>query len=778
MPAPDSFERKRIDPRIYLGILVFRWKLIVVCFLYCLLGGVAYIELAPKQYLTTAAIAVHRDPATYIDTTKYQWAGAHTHIGLLKSPQLNARVVEKLAPKWAPRLGSPAELWPPLQVVDMGAGGIALWLKIQNTHPGYARAYLRELIEQFRVQREIVKDVSYNAAVRVLEDELARLKEQIREAEEQVIEFQRVNQMEFVQIKGTLELGYLNELLARHQQLSTERWMLEVQFPRLKGGSPEMIHDAYLLTRETGNRRAPVPTVGAAGEDVNPTGTPAAGGPVMASGTKATGTPPEGETPAAEEKFDEGRGYQDLRVRIAHLERQRKELLVSAQPDNPKIRAIDEEIAGLRSRLELMSEVEFARMKERAAAIDLQMEALEEAQRRWKNSYLMASRKGADFRHLQLVVGRLESMYNSLYNRLNDLKIDREIKAEFFAVSQPVHTEPKPVWPDPWKILFASLAAGLGSGLGLALLAFFIDDKVQSVNDVEVEVGVPFLGGIPFWVHTDLATRIRPIVSEQHRSGAAEAYRALRTNVLSAVDKAGKKVLLITSADSKEGKTLTALNLAIMIAKTGKRVLLADMDLRRGVLHKSLEVERQPGITDALRDGRPLREITVATPHENLWFAPAGSLVKNTSELLHAVDLQAVLGEVAEQYDYVIMDSAPVLRVTDTVIVAGVPLCGVIYVAHANHTPKPIIKYSLDMLGDVHVIGLIVNSIEMHRISSLYYTYQYPNYAYYSYAYAYGYDYDLYEERTRAGGRRPPPRLSGMRHRFARWFRRTFMPAE
>jgi hypothetical protein len=99
----------------------------------------------------------------------------------------------------------------------------------------------------------------------------------------------------------------------------------------------------------------------------------------------------------------------------------------------------------------------------------------------------------------------------------------------------------------------------------------------------------------------------------------------------------------------------------------------------------------------------------------------------------------------------------------------------VIYVAHANRTSKPTIKYSLDMLGDVHIIGMIVNSIEMHRISSLYYAYQYPNYAYYSYAYRYGYNYDLYDEH---GRRNPMGPWSNLRRTVTHWLRATFMPSE
>lgn len=753
MPAADSFEQKKIDPRVYLGILVFRWKLIVLCFLLCLLGGVLYLEFTAKQYSTSARMLIYRDPSTQILSQTYHWTESQTHVNLLTSEGFKTKIVERLAKLWLPRLGGdPADLWPNYSAYLTGGDGITLILSIRNSHPAYARAYLREAIKEFQTQREVVKQDSYGSAARILEDELARLKEQIRSAEDDVIEYQRVNEMEYVQARGGIELGYLNQLVSRHQQLSTEKWMLEVQYPLLKGQSPEVIRDAMALTRETG-ALAPPTADGASGTNVAVTATP-----VFRTA----------DQPGAS-------AVQEKRLRLARLERERKELSSNMQPDNPKLRALDEEITSVRRDLDLQAEAEYATVKQRASALDLQLDALDEAQRRWKNSYLMASRKGADLRQLQAAVARLEGMYNQLYNRLNELRIDQEIKGEHFAVVQPVRTDSKPVWPDPVKILIVMLVAGIGSGLGLAMVAYFLDDKVQSVSDVESIVGVPFLGGIPFWVHSDLTTRIRPIVSEQHRSGAAEAYRALRTNVLSAVEKAGKKVMLITSADSKEGKTLTTLNLAIMIAKTGKRVLLMDMDLRRGVLHKSLECERSPGIVDVLRDRRPVSEVVCATPHENLWFVPAGTVEKETSELLHAADVEKFLSDVIDKFDYIVMDSAPVLRVTDTVILANCPLVCVIYIAHANKTSKPVVKYSLDMLGDVHVIGLIVNSIEMHRISSLYYAYQYPNYAYYSYAYKYGYNYDLYDEHGRRSG---AGRLGRVREAVSRWMRRTTLPAE
>lgn len=774
-------ESTQIDPRLYVGILVFRWKLIVICFLYCLLIAVAYLNLVPKRYLTSAAILIFRDPNTEIKGQEYLWEDVQTHIDLLSSESLKERVIQRLTPLWAERLGDAESLKAPVEFrrPRNKSEAIVIDMEISSRHPAYARAYLSELIRSFQAEREALKQFTSRTASRILEEQLARLDERIRLAEDEVIEFQRLNQMEYVQTKGQLELGYLQELLARQQQLSTESWMLEVQFPKLKGASAGLISNIKDLTADTGRLRAPRL------KPANMTGSSSAapGAPVasdQAGGDELVAESAEEPTPDMGLTGDRNnRGWQEIRVKLARLERERADLSDKLQADHPQIRALEADIRALKGQLDFYADLEYKAAEERHQALNVQLDALEEAQRRWKNSYLLASRKGADLRHLQMVVTRLEAMHAQLFSKLNDLRVEEEIKGEHFSVTRPVRTERKPVWPDPLKILLGAIVAGLGSGLGLALMIHTFDNKVQSIVDVESTVGVPFLGGIPFWIATkETSGRVRPIVGDEHRSGAAEAYRALRTNVLNALEKSGRKVVLLTSADSKEGKTLTVLNLSIMMAKAGKRVLLIDMDLRRGVLHKSFEMERSPGVIDCLRQDRSFRDVVRPTNYENLWFAPAGTVDRNTSELLHMADLSRRLSEVAEDYDYVIMDSAPVLRVTDTVVMAGIPFCAVIYVAHSNRTTKPMIRYSIDMLGDVNILGLIINSIEMNRISSLYYSYQYPNYAYYSYAYAYGYDYYLYDEKERGSAHPSRGGIKGRIRRFRHWLRTRLLPME
>jgi capsular exopolysaccharide synthesis family protein len=570
-----------------------------------------------------------------------------------------------------------------------------------------------------------------------------------------------------------MESAYLAALMGRRNQLTTELMLLDAQYPVLKDANAVVIGNVNKLTQETGAIE-PV-EIEAETEKIDKGETDSGG---KAEKPRLPDTL-SGEKNATEQK-DTIQGWRELRVRLAHLQQREKDLAENLKPEHPELRAAHKEIENIQKQLEVGAEIELGMLKDRHKALEIQLNALEAAEYKWQAKNLLASQRRAELKRIASVVGRFEGNYNLLYGRLHDMRVAEELKAEHFRIVEPVSTDPTPVWPDPMKILITVLAGGFGAGFGLALVAQIFDNKVQSINDVEKVLGIPFLGGVPYWVHSGLEKTIRPIVTEEHSTGAIEAYRALRTSLLAALAKVNEKIVFITSADSKEGKTLTALNLAIMVAQMHKKVLLVDMDIRRGRLHRSLGLDREPGVTDSLREHRSLKQVIVPTRFENLFLAPTGGSVENSAELLQSSDIVGLFVDVQDEYDYIIVDSSPVLRVTDTVIVVTHGVGVVVYVARVNRTPKPLIRYSLDMLKDAHVLGLILNSIEMHRISSLYYTYQYPNYAYYSNAYAYGYDYYDYgeQEKVTTTSKRRRSSWDRVRHDIAQWLRRTFLPMD
>ncbi|HAS81791.1 MAG TPA: hypothetical protein DCS43_03720 [Verrucomicrobia bacterium] len=751
-----STEENKIDFRIYLSVMLFRWQLIALCFLYTMLGAVAYLYLAPKTYESNTKIMIYRDPLLTVSNEGAQWTSLHTHTYMLNNEKLHERVMNKLAEAWADRLGGRHRMNPKIAISQVRGINPMVSVAVQSRNKDYTAAFLSLLIDEHREEWQTVQRQARNSAGGMLEQELARLDQKIRTAEDDLIEYQRLHDIARVEARGTMESRHLSALMERRNQLTTELMLLEAQYPALDGANAAVISDVARLTRATGEIK---PSESSRDEEEAPV--------------------PGGETKSAKEdaaqQTDETiQGFQNLRVRLMRLEADQAELLKVLKDDHPRLKAVRDEIKSIQDQLASMAEVQMRNLRDRHRALSIQLNAIETAEYKWQAKNLTASQRQAEYSRLRSEVGRLAAHYNTLYTRLHDMRVSEELKSEHF-VPEDITTREDPVWPDPLKILMAALAGGLGLGFGLAFLAQVVDNKVQTIKDVENILGVRFLGGIPYWAHSQLESSIRPIVTEEHSTGAIEAYRALRTSVLAELAKKHEKILMITSADSREGKTLTALNLSIMVVQMGKRVLLVDMDLRRGRIHRSLGLDREPGVTDVLRHGKSLREVIQPARIENLFVAPSGGDIDDSAELLQTVDVRGFFVDVQDDYDYIFVDTSPVLRVTDTVILASQGIGQVLYVARVNFTPKPMIRYSLDMLKDANILGLVMNSIEMHKISSLYYAYQYPNYAYYSNAYAYGYDY-YYDEK---GGNRRSRRQIRWRKQLEHagaWIRKTLMP--
>ena len=777
---PAFPEQQKTDLRVYIGMLFFRWQIITLCFLYCLLGGVLYLHLAQKRYIVSAKVMIYRDPlleapGSVLGTER---ASIAMHTYLLQNDKFRERAARQLSDTWGPRMGNFGQMVLPVDIVRERGYGSMLNITVKSKNTAYGIDFLNSLLAIHSNEWRNIQAESSASSTKKLVEELARLEEKIKGAEDDAIEYRRLNDVARVEGRASTEMRYLQALMERRSMLSTELMLLEAEAPALKGMNPAVISDVGNLTRETGTVE-PIKETAEEGKKTT--------GRDDKDGDSALIQKTELPLASKSDKSVDGKGddirggWRDLRVKLLRLQQKEKEMAANLKPEHPELKRVRDEITDLKSQLDAASEIELGRLKDRYDALKIHLNTYEAAEYKWKAQNLLASTRQSELKRIMDVVDRFESNYKILYSRLQDLKIQEELKAEHFYLVEPPAGSSSAVWPDPLKVLMVALVLGLGSGFGLALMSQVFDNKVQSISDVENDLGVKFLGGVPYWVRSSLEKTIRPIVIEEHSTGAVEAYRALRTSILSAMAKANEKILMITSADSKEGKTITALNLAIMIAQMGKKTLLVDMDLRRGRLHRSLSINREPGVSDVMKEGRSLKEVVVKTRIDHLYLAPAGSMVDDCAEILQAGNIVVdMFVGIQDDYDYIIVDTSPVLRVTDTVILVSKGIGVVMFVARVNHTPKPMIKYALGMLKDGKLLGLVMNSIEMHKISSLYYAYQYPNYAYYSNAYAYGYDYYYYGDRTTGDNKhgRRQSEWSRRRRTFGQWLRHTLLPMD
>ena len=202
-----------------------------------------------------------------------------------------------------------------------------------------------------------------------------------------------------------------------------------------------------------------------------------------------------------------------------------------------------------------------------------------------------------------------------------------------------------------------------------------------------------------------------------------EQYKVLRTNFLSLNRGKPPRVVVITSALHSEGKTITALNLAIAMAQTVSKpkILLIDADMRRGRISRYLGIDHPVGLTEYLSGKAGLEEVLFHIDLENLTFMSSGSVPHNPSELCGSANMRTLLNEVKERFDYIFIDTPPIIAVTDSGIV-GSQTDGVVMVVQAGRTQRGIVDHATELLEQSHakLVGHVLTNIEYHLPEYIY----------------------------------------------------------
>lgn len=276
------------------------------------------------------------------------------------------------------------------------------------------------------------------------------------------------------------------------------------------------------------------------------------------------------------------------------------------------------------------------------------------------------------------------------------------------------------------KVLLGVLV-GLLLGLGGAFFLEYLDQTIKNAADVQRVVGVPVLGQIPYEAKLAQSAngKRHPIVVMSALGPddpAAEAYRALRTNVTFVGADKPLQFIAVTSPSPGEGKSTTATNLAVTLAQGGNRTILVDGDLRRPLIHRAFDLNQEPGLTDVLIGRVSQREAIRPQVTPQLDILPAGSSPPNPSELLGSGAMHALVADLRRQYDYIVIDTPPTLPVTDAAVVAT-SADATILVLRSGDTEENAASRAIDMLRRVNarVAGAVLNGVA--RRHDQYYTY-------------------------------------------------------
>ncbi len=331
-----------------------------------------------------------------------------------------------------------------------------------------------------------------------------------------------------------------------------------------------------------------------------------------------------------------------------------------------------------------------------------------------------------------------ESLYILLLQKREEAAINLAITNPSLKVVDYAIFSAKPIAPERNLIFIGSLLFGLLVPIGIFFIYYSLDNKINSKEDIELllpEVSV--IGEIPF-IETESKT-----IQFLDRSILSESFRILRNNINYINPKKDRgSVIYVTSTIKGEGKTFVSLNLAITLSTLGKKVILIGGDLRNPQLHRILDLERPnlTGISNYLYDTSvnvtDIKAKHLTDTNINFDIIFSGNIPPNPAELLSNGRFELLLDEIKNDYDYIIVDTAPTLLVADTTLITHLADT-VLYVIRANFTEKKLLKFisNLKTLNTIKNMGIILNNVGQNKG----YGYSYS----YNYGYGYGYDDDL-----------------------------------
>jgi capsular exopolysaccharide synthesis family protein len=298
--------------------------------------------------------------------------------------------------------------------------------------------------------------------------------------------------------------------------------------------------------------------------------------------------------------------------------------------------------------------------------------------------------------------------------------------------------------PNPLQVFPLSAILGLAAGVGLAYLAELSDKSFRTPAEIRRRLGLPVIGHIPFFDSDEAASKIAasgaqpevdPMVIAHYQSNsiAAEAYRGVRTALYFNSQGVGHQVIQVTSPNVSDGKSTLAANLAVSIAQSGKRTILIDGDCRKPKVHKFFNVSQETGLASVIAGTADLDVAVKQSAVPNLSILPCGPRPVNPAELLTSPRFKELLDMIRSRYEFVIVDTPPLLVVTDPCVVAP-RVDGVVLTIRVTKNGRPYAERAKEILASLgaNVIGVVVNGFGGGAGG---------RYGYEHYQYGYGYGY-------------------------------------
>ena len=438
----------------------------------------------------------------------------------------------------------------------------------------------------------------------------------------------------------------------------------------------------------------------------------------------------------------ENNSINGLILEYNNLINDRNRFLISAGENNSVVKLVNKQLEN--SFDNLISSIE-----NYFNILEINIKNLENKEKEYQNTFSTIPESEKILRSIERELQVKESLFILLLQKREEAAINFAVVKPSVKTIDNARNNFIPVSPNNINIIFLAIIFGLFTPFGLLFIYFYFDNKIHVRDHLTQRLNLPIVGEIPNIVNKEILDNI---IVKNSRHSLSESIRLIVANLnftFGLMDNLNSvKTILVTSSIKGEGKTLVSVNVASSIAEKGKNVLLIGADLRNPQIHKLISVKRdsQKGISDYISLNGKIKWKDIIIKKGNLNILLSGTIPPNPTDLLASSKFESFLNEVKQEYDYIIIDSAPCLLVSDTFEISK-HVDSTLYVIRANYSDTSLCNFIQECSTEKKLknISLVLNSVGSSKAYGYKYGYQYGyRYGYkYSYNYGYGYGYDF-----------------------------------
>lgn len=555
-------------------------------------------------------------------------------------------------------------------------------LTASGSNPEYTQKYLQACVDEYMDERREMRAEKSQTTLTGLTDQLAKLDREIQDSDDELLAFQKQNNVGFLQEESASAASYLVKQNQQLADLKTEYQLLDLL------NLDQTLDRQQKPSKPSDNSNAPVTD----DSSKNPTGAEA--------------------------------DYLKARQEIQVLKAKRDDMAKIFRPKHPDMIEINQQIDHQETLIAAFRNQSIEQLKSRRESLAVQIKNLETTIAQWESKALELNQKMAEYNRIKSKGARAKASYDLLFSNSRSVDLNNKVDQEVVSVMSQA-TPAVSIRPGLWKMISLGLTGGFFAGLAILFVLDKIDDRMNSFGEFQAHFDEDVLAKIP-----DEPKAENPLsyTTGDERVAFLESMRALRSSIFYLpVDGKPPKTFLVTSAVPNEGKTTVATNLAITMSYAGSKVLLIDGDLRRGTIHEKFGLDNSVGIGDVFKGTATVEKAARKTRVENLSLMARGANLEHPGESYLGKKADDLLKALYPLYDVIIFDSSPVLVADDTTSLAP-KIDAAIFVVRFSFSSARRSREAIDLLKkrQVNLIGLVCNGVNQWMKD--YYYNKYPEY--------------------------------------------------